>query len=133
MADTHEFGPESLIHRIPVQVETTPAPDCSTCSRYADLLIYLDTGEGPFEMSETRRKRLAEIIQRIPHEAALSVLLVNAGVCPFGMLRDQIFDGKSYPATTLGEVKERVPLGSCVTFDAKYRPGRDVNADLLGD
>lgn len=128
MSTTGDFRPEHLERRrYPISDEHAPVPDCSSCSRFEDLLVYLDTGEGPFEMTEHRRNNLHTIMTRAAHDSAMASVMISAGICPFGMLMDRVFDGHSFPAMPLGDVLQKVPLGSCPRFDEQYRPPQDAH------
>ena len=118
MADRHELDRESP--RLPgtVEDEDTGAPDCSKCKRFGDLLLYLETGEGPFDVSQEDQEHLRRVLTIAPDLPAFSIAMYRFGVCPFAMLEHE----------SLGAVLRGVPLGSCIQFDDVYRPGIDIGA-----
>lgn len=117
MAKHHEQGPEP-----PKGAELlTPdddkhVPDCSNCVRSEQVLIQLETGDGPFDMSTVTKDRLRGILSVSCHLGAFAAWMFKEGVCPFAMLNEE----------TLDRVKLTVPVGSCRVFDKAYRPGLEL-------
>lgn len=119
MADGRELGPESPRLSVSAEPDETHTPDCTSCERFGSLLVYLETGEGPFTIAREEQDRLRKRLSRTPDSGGMATVMFNAGVCPFSMLE------RESPEV----VMLRVSPESCFQFDGVYRPGIDQNAE----
>ena len=117
MADPHELGPSTFTGEI---------PDCSNCLLARDVAAYVayrtseegmnDSKEelpGGRSLTDGQIRKLFDLLTLSPDLRAVAVEMRRLRICPMVMTESENPE----------HVSALVPVGVCVSFDRKHRPG----------